>query len=122
LFANTKHGCYMGSLKKFYNNWVTIYRLVGKADNYGGTTNQWVKRTWDNPCRLYSTSGMMRLMVQGIEYYVTNRMVCEHGVDVKAGDKVEDNVGSFYYVLSMNVVSRTQKNHHIECLLSRMDV
>jgi hypothetical protein len=111
----------MGSLKKFYNNWITIYRLAGSADNYGGTTNRWDKKSWDKHCRIYSTSGMMRLVYQGIEYYVTNRLVCEHDVDVKPGDKVEDNTGSFYYVLSMNDVNRTQKSHHKECLLSRMD-
>jgi len=109
-------------LKKFLNNWMTIYRPDAEGDKYGGVQSVWAKKYWTVPCRIYGLTGMYEITVAGKEYYNSHKMMCEYDVDVKVGDKIEDVLAKEkYFITRVNLIHRGRQPHHKECLLARVN-
>jgi len=111
-------------LKRFLNNTITIYRRSTEGDDFGGVTSEWDKKNWNVVCRIYGTRGQpFTFSVEGKNYIVSMKMMCDKFVDIKVGDKVkEDKAGQTYMVVFLKAARTHQKVHHLEGLLSRIDI
>jgi hypothetical protein len=107
-------------LSKFYNAQATIYRLDSTQDKFGGTTNEWEKKDWVVPCRIWGYRGELRIDISGKSYGVAMQMACDSETDIKIEDKVVIKDDKFMVV---GIVPRQteQEKHHLSILLTRLD-
>ena len=117
----------MGSLKRLFNNKMTILRLRKVEDNMGGYTTQWEKLYWDLDCRIYglgssSSSLGYRVTFEGKEYFITDKLICEKNIDIKSGDRLQEaNTNDIFLVIRIKKVYRLKRLDHIECYLAKIE-
>ena len=111
------------SLTRFFNNYITIYRKKGEGDAFGGVSQKWDKYLWEIPVRIHGQSGAsFRIAMEGKEFAVDKKMICERDLDVQRGDKIkDDNAGDIYIVIGIKPIREVKKIHHLECYLSRIE-
>ena len=110
------------NIKKFFNNFITIYRKTSEGDDFGGMNSVWEKKNWNVPCRIYGSRGFYSLNVEGKRYNISKKMMCNKDTDIKYGDKItDDNAGDSLLVMEVKNIRTLKKVDHIECLLSRLE-
>lgn len=108
-------------INKFLPHSITIYRLGGVKDEYGGKTTSWDEKYKEIPCRIYGMKGNYVITLEGREYDTTHKLISETGVDLMAGDKIKNSCNQTFMVLSVAKLFKARSAHHIEAVLSRID-
>lgn len=117
----------MLSLKRLYNNTISISRKQQVEDNHGGFDTKWNKIANSIPCRLYSLSGNsptsgLKISIEGNEYSVTDKLIVTRDSLVKEGDTIQDdNNSETFLVLRVKRIFTLKSESHKEVLLSRTD-
>lgn len=110
------------NLEKFFSDRVTVFRKDIAKDSYGGVSADWEKKYWNVPCRIYSRTNIaypITFEVSGVERPLTHKMICEAGLDIQIGDKVENSdFSEVYIVVSVSLMRQSRTSHHKEAKLS----
>ena len=111
------------SLKKMFNNTITIWRHSDTSDSFGGNTVAWVKKYWSIACRLYARRAPnYAIKIEGQSYEADMKMIVGKGVDIVRGDKVqEDGSDHIFIVVGVVGIKSKRRLNHIECYLARID-
>lgn len=111
------------NLKRLFTHHITIYRKNNTEDEYGGDSFEWEKKSWAIPCRIYGVKGpVYTITLNGTEMAIEKKMMCNRDVDIKEGDKIEqEKVNDVWLTVRVKPVYDKKKIHHLECLLSRID-
>jgi hypothetical protein len=108
------------ALEATYRDKTDIFYGDTQQDGYGGVHIVWVQKYWGVPCRIYGMTGRFTIAEGGIEYPVTQKLLCSDDVDILKGDKVSSFDGENYIALQSNIV-KSFDTHHREVLLGRLE-
>ena len=113
----------MGQLKKYLNNRMTIYRAEDVKDDHGGVQREFVKNSWEIPCRIYALAGpSYEIKFNGTNYLVSDKIMCTKDINIRVGDKiVDDNDSTTYLIIRKKSVFGRKRISHIECHIARTE-
>lgn len=96
---------------------VNVYRLDEAQDKFGGTENKLKLVASDVPARIFSKSGASATDEAGKRYKPTHKLVAQYDVNIEAFDKLEDQNGVKYRVVSRARRRIEDRYSHTECSL-----
>ncbi|MFC1709502.1 hypothetical protein ACFL2J_05580 [Candidatus Omnitrophota bacterium] len=110
-----------GSLKRLLTSWVTVFRQSSVKDNYGGVTASWDKHEWLLKCRIYGARGGYSIQMEGKQYNISHKMICDADDDLIAGDKIrESKTKNMYFVVQVYETREMKTVHHKEVFLTEI--
>jgi len=108
------------ALKSTFRNVIDIFYADTKTDGHGGVLKVWIQKYWGTKCRIYGMQGRFTIAEGGIEYAVTQKLLCDPDVNIEKGDKVSTIQGENYIALQSNLVEDFTVSHR-EVLLGRLE-
>lgn len=106
-------------IKKWYDKEMDVYYQNTYSDGYGGFKKEWQQKYTALPCRLYGETGNFTIQIQGVNYSVEERLICDADIEINKGDKVVVDDRQ-YIVLSATAKGR-HSDSHTSCRLAQIE-
>jgi hypothetical protein len=107
------------ALRSTYRDVADIFYADTKTDGHGGVQKIWVQKYWGVKCRLYATAGRFTIAEGGIEYPVTQKMICDPDINIEKGDKIMTDDDNFIALQTDTAMDFAVS--HKEVLLGRLE-